>query len=65
MADNGVLDAADPGFPPLLPASLAKVSKKPSGPKTAQQCLDSISCMFAFDWSLKDIAHLKHNPCKP
>jgi hypothetical protein len=42
----------------------AKPHKKSNAPKTAQQCLESISNMFAFDWTLKDIANLKHNPCK-
>lgn len=38
--------------------------KKSNGPKTAQQCLESISNMFAFDWALKEIGNLKNNPCK-
>lgn len=42
----------------------SKLHKKHNGPKTAQQCLESIKHMFAFDWTLKDVANLKHNPCK-
>ena len=41
-----------------------KSGKKNTVPKTTQQCLESISNMFAFDWTIKDIANLKHNPCK-
>jgi hypothetical protein len=41
-----------------------KQIKKNSGPKNAYQCLESISDMFAFDWTLKDIANLKNNPRK-
>ena len=41
-----------------------KLTKKNNGPKNADQCLESIANMFAFDWTLKDISNLKNNPCK-
>lgn len=41
--------------------SRPKITK---GGLSSDSCLESIKNLMAFDWSLKDIANLKTNPCK-
>jgi hypothetical protein len=61
IANGGDLEPEDDIKAKEVVVSRSQIKK---GGLSSDSCLESIKNLMAFDWSLKDIANLKTNPCK-